>query len=524
MRFFALALLTLTLANAQSFRAGAAQSDITPTWFPVTVNCFMTERQSSEVIAPIFAKAIVLENGLTKLAIVVVDSCMLPRELIDQTKALVQEATGIDSSHQLISATHTHMAPAAMACLGSDADARYAAWLPARIAQAIIDANKNLQPAQAGASKIDDYEHTFNRRFIYRPDKMLTDPFGVKSVRANMHPGYQNPDAIGPSGPVDPALTVLAIQTLAGKPIAVLANYSMHYFDSKPISPDYFGIFEKQFAKRVNAPIVLLSQGTAGDLMWMDYSKPKREGLTIEQYTEGLVNAAERAYKTITYDSSPSLAMEETERGFNRRVPLPSRLGKWKGGKPKNQVEVYQREQDLVAAEPHRDLKLQALRIGPLAIAAWPNEVFAISGLKLKEQSPFPLTMNISLANGAEGYIPPPEQHALGGYTTWLARSASLEVDAEPRILGSLLDLIDRLDPSLPTPHKSVPLPPAPSPTGPSTISIAAVSASTATSPSPSPAKTVPAAGLSTSPAANSPCPSPKNSPPTKSISGSGPA
>ena len=30
-------------------------------------------------------------------------------------------------------------------------------------------------------------------------------------------------------------------------------------------------------------------------------------------------------------------------------------------------------------------------------------------------------TMNLSLANGAEGYIPPPEQHHLGGYNTWPA-------------------------------------------------------------------------------------------------------
>jgi hypothetical protein len=38
---------------------------------------------------------------------------------------------------------------------------------------------------------------------------MLLDPFGNRTVRANMHPGYQNPDVVGPSGPVDPDLTVL---------------------------------------------------------------------------------------------------------------------------------------------------------------------------------------------------------------------------------------------------------------------------------------------------------------------------
>ncbi|MFG0262543.1 MAG: PVC-type heme-binding CxxCH protein, partial [Novipirellula sp. JB048] len=74
-----------------------------------------------------------------------------------------------------------------------------------------------------------------------------------------------------------------------------------------------------------------------------------------------------------------------------------------------------------------------------------PNEVYGITGLKLKAQSPLTPTLNIELANGAEGYIPPPEQHALGGYTTWPARTASLEVEAEPKIVASLLDLLEQV-------------------------------------------------------------------------------
>src|SRR6516225_7421539 len=53
--------------------------------------------------------------------------------------------------------------------------------------------------------------------------------------------------------------------------------------------------------------------------------------------------------------------------------------------------------------------------------------------------------MNIELANGSEGYIPPPEQHALGGYTTWPARTAGLEVQAEPRIVAALLKLVEQV-------------------------------------------------------------------------------
>ena len=88
---------------------------------------------------------------------------------------------------------------------------------------------------------------------------------------------------------------------------------------------------------------------------------------------------------------------------------------------------------------------MQALRIGDLGIVAIPNEVYAITGLKIKAQSPFASTFNIELANGSEGYIPPPEQHALGGYTTWAARTAGLETNAEPRIIEECLRLLEQV-------------------------------------------------------------------------------
>jgi hypothetical protein len=60
-------------------------------------------------------------------------------------------------------------------------------------------------------------------------------------------------------------------------------------------------------------------------------------------------------------------------------------------------------------------------------------------------QSPLQPLINFELANGAEGYIPPPEQHYLGGYTTWPARTAGLEVNAEPKIVEALLTLLEQI-------------------------------------------------------------------------------
>ena len=63
----------------------------------------------------------------------------------------------------------------------------------------------------------------------------------------------------------------------------------------------------------------------------------------------------------------------------------------------------------------------------------------------MKLQSPLEKTFVIELANSADGYIPPPEQHVLGGYNTWAARSAGLEVKAESKITETAMGLLERV-------------------------------------------------------------------------------
>jgi hypothetical protein len=76
-----------------------------------------------------------------------------------------------------------------------------------------------------------------------------------------------------------------------------------------------------------------------------------------------------------------------------------------------------------------------------------PCETFGSTGLAIKKASPFPLTMVIGLANGYHGYLPPPDQFPLGGYTTWRARTSYLETNAEPKIRETLRDLLVRVSP-----------------------------------------------------------------------------
>ena len=82
---------------------------------------------------------------------------------------------------------------------------------PLRIAKSIVEAHQNLQPAKIGWTVVDGSELTNCRRWITRSDKMGVDPFGQKTVRAMMHPGYQNPSYTSPAGPIDPWLSVLSV-------------------------------------------------------------------------------------------------------------------------------------------------------------------------------------------------------------------------------------------------------------------------------------------------------------------------
>ena len=438
-------------SSAEVFRAGVAKVDVSPPSLPVIQNGGFIESSLSQVQDPLAARAFVFDDGDEALAIVVVDSCMLPRVLCDRAKALIVSSTDLKADKILISATHTHTAPSVMDfCLGSRQDPRYTQFLPGKIAEAVGMAYARLQPAQMARARVDAGEYTSNRRWITRPDKMGGDPFGRSTVRAMMHPGHGNPDYLGPSGPVDPWLTFLSLQTLDGKPLGVLSNFSMHYFSGHPgVSSDYYGEFARQLTRELGASendfVASMSQGTSGDLWWGDYSLPQRQAWSLGEFTRGLVALVTEALSSVSYRSDVSLAMAEKRVTMERRLPDESRLAwarqmleKMDGQRPKNRPEVYAEQAQFIHENPAEEIVLQAIRIGELGITGLPNEVYALTGLKLKAMSPFRETFNIGLANGAAGYIPPPEQHALGGYTTWPARTAGLELEAEPKIVSHL--------------------------------------------------------------------------------------
>jgi hypothetical protein len=214
----------VSAGSAGVLRAGAAAVDVTPVKWPVVVNGGFLRAQANAASDPLHARCLVLDDGSTAIALCVVDTCVLPHELVNETRAKITAATGIAGDHVMISATHTHSAPSLMAVLGAEADPTYPPFLVDKLVESVARAKANLAPARYGFAVVKDYEHTHCRQWVFRPDRMLTDPFGVQNVRCNMHPGYQNTSTIAPSGPVDPDLSILSLQTADGQPLAVFGN------------------------------------------------------------------------------------------------------------------------------------------------------------------------------------------------------------------------------------------------------------------------------------------------------------
>lgn len=456
--FFGLAFfaaLQVSAAEKPVFRAGAFAMDVTPLELPVIVNGGMSERVVDKIEDRLHARCLVLDDGHVQIAIVVVDNCMMPRELLDEAKALAQEATGIPTERMLISATHTHTAPSVHGCLGTDKDEKYSRFLPTQIAKGIAQAKQRLQPARIGWAVGRDEKNVACRHWEMKPGIAPTNPFGgTKDDRVMMHPGFDNPNKIRATGPTDPEVPVISLQTLEGKPLAVLTNYSLHYVGAPNISADYFALVCDEVRRLLKADDVpdfmaAHSNATSGDMWLMDYTKPKR---TFDRQTvaKEVAAAAYEAFEKIQYFDWAPLVMTEEKQTLKIRKPTAEEVEQarefvktFEGRKPKTVPEVYARETILMhEMPPTRELKLQAIRIGELGIAAIPNETYASTGLHIKKHSPLKTTMNIELANGCEGYIPPEELHKLGGYTTWRARTSCLQVDAEEKIRDHLVKLL----------------------------------------------------------------------------------
>src|SRR5689334_6595484 len=126
---FALVLGALsTQPAAAALRAGAARVDITPDEKKLP-------KGYEGINDRIFVRAIVVDDGRTRAALVTVDAGAISTDTWSQVSAQAEKDQQIPVRHLLLTATHTHSVP-----FGSNPD------LAPRIATALAQAAARLQP------------------------------------------------------------------------------------------------------------------------------------------------------------------------------------------------------------------------------------------------------------------------------------------------------------------------------------------------------------------------------------------
>ena len=469
----ALAPPAFTAEPQPAFRAGAATSNISP-WLGMSINGNMHDGKAEFVHDELHARALVLDDGKTRLAIVVADSCMIPRPVIAEAKARIRDRSGLAADHVLISATHAHSCPTAGSVFQSNPDVNYLQFLALRIADSVQQAINNLAPARIGWGVGKNEEQVHNRRWKMKPGTIPADPFGKTTDRVKMNPPVASPNLIEPAGPTDPEVPVIVVQSSEGRPLALLANYSLHYVGGvgrNHASADYFGAFADRVqavlqADRLDPPFVaMMTNGTSGDINNVNFRQKRPSRAPYEQIqhvADELAQEAVRVARTIVYRDHVTLDARAADLMLGVRMASTEELaraeslvGQAKGPDLKTVEEIYARESLVLSKYPREvPVTVQALRIGTLGIVAIPCEVFAEIGLELKARSSLKPAFTIELANGYNGYLPTKAQHALGGYETWRARSSYLEVDAAAKITERALELLGELEAADPSPSR----------------------------------------------------------------------
>ncbi len=131
---------------------------------------------------------------------------------------------------------------------GHAPDAEYTASVQRALIDAIKEARAKLAPARLASGT------GFSSANITRRAR---DPKGAISLGLN------------PDGPADRQIGLIRLETPAGEPIALIANYSMHGTalgpQNKLISGDAIGTVSAYVEEKLGAPMLFVN-GAAGDL------------------------------------------------------------------------------------------------------------------------------------------------------------------------------------------------------------------------------------------------------------------
>jgi hypothetical protein len=439
--------------NDYQLHAGAAQIGITP---PVGVSLAgsLTDRISTQILDPLHARVIVLEAGSTRVAYVLLDLIAIGNEDAARARDLIGAAAGVLPENICISCTHTHSGPCSLELFYSLRNAEYLDEMLPRVAEAAREAARKLQPARAAWSNGREANSAFNRRYH------------LSGAHVEMNPGFRNPEILKVAGPTDPQLPVLMIETLDRKPLAALANFSLHYVgdhNGYAISSDYYGQFSKMMQERHGADfIALMTHGFSGDINAIDVRGEETLPPTEKsrRIANRLADEIDRLWQSATFHDEVYIGSTHALQTIGVRKISGAQIEENRAIEADESLDevtrAYARERLILLGWPDEfPVEVQALRVGDFASVAMPGEMFCRLGMDVKHASPFPVTATLDLANGYSGYMPTQTDYVLGGYETELARSAFAAPGAGEAMVVTAAKLLRELAQQFPIQHRA---------------------------------------------------------------------
>jgi len=452
----------LMLPGRAEMKCGAAQVKVTPP-AGTGIAGYYHFRVADGVLDDLYARALVLDDGRNRAALVTLDFIGTPRELVEGVRAAVEKASGIPAAQVMIAATHAHTGPelggplrqarkpGAVPVDPDGAQAAYFRGLPELIASSVTEAQQQLAPATVSAVRGDCPDLTFVRRFYMRDGS------------TGWNPGKLNPDIMLPAGMPDTELQAVFfgpvpadLRRAACR--AAFVSFSMHpdTVGGTKFSADYPGVLARLIAGYHGADCVtLFGNGACGNLNHLDVKWPRAQSGSYEAERIGTVLAAAvfRAEKQAALSTQgplrvksvtvpvelPAVSAEEVE--FAQDALRQHTDGA--GGGFMALVRAHRVLDLAAAAGKPLLLEVQVITLGrEIAWVSFPGEVFTELGVALKKRSPFARTMPVTLANGNWGYIPDRRSYAEGAYE---AVSARVPAGTGERLVDEAVKLLAEL-------------------------------------------------------------------------------
>lgn len=454
-------------------RAGAASVEITPQKGIQIDGDIGRPRPVEMIHDPLYAKALVLEAGGKKVCILSLDLLGITHQYADEIRHRAAKEFGFDFDAVMVHTTQDHSAPGIGKFVVADGDwrkyfpdpahewlamgdLRYIPWAIDRILEAVGKANADLQPAKIGAASGLDPRVAFNRRFIMRDGRTVTNP-----NRAAMQ------DILYVEGPSDPEVGVVSIVTPAGT-LALLLHHTCHPthgYPTRTISADWPGTWSDGMKAIVGPRCVpLVLNGCCGNTIHANWADPnwtsdqdlmgrrltetagaclpriKHEGAVVFDYKTKRIQIPIRALPAEDLAAAQKLLKENPTPIWRKDDPS---CCEWSWIYAIGRVYLEERR----AENPNFEYEIQAFRIGDIALLALIGEPFVEAQLNIKMRSPVRHTYVAHMSNGYVGYIPTKQAFKGGGYETWTCAWSKLVPEALEMICDASVELLEEVFP-----------------------------------------------------------------------------